>query len=565
MNKPRPSVLVIGGSGVFGSHLCRRLARLGLFQIQLAGRSRDHAMALITELNGIDPGCEPRFLFIDRNKVLIDEFKLLGIVAVIDAAGPFQDSSYRVAEAAIEAGVHYIDLADARAFVSGIGRLDHAAKAAGVAILSGASSSPAISSAILRDLTIDWKSIDRIWVSIVPGSWSGIKWFAPYPTLPGKSVVEAILSWAGGPVRVFDEGRWQMHTGWSGLRKVRLGHLGLRRTSLAETPDLDVLVDDFHPRVSARFHAGLELGIMHNGLRVLAALRRWRFLPGLTFLSGTLHTAAQIFSPYGTDTGGMTVEVEGLDHEGTAVRAEALLLATDGHGPIIPSLAAVALLKRIAEGTLTFRGAAHAGGLVTTSEIMALVPDLSIRLTTDIRPRGEPLFRQVLGASFEELPKVTQALHRGTPAIIGEGKADIDAPDNLVGRMISALFRFPKPGKDVPVSVLVEQVPGAERWLRRYPGRDMISFMANADPQAQTLEERFGPLRFRMKITAYEQGLDMKMVSARCGSLPLPRFLVSNIVATERASAESRHLFDVSISLPLIGRIVRYRGWLAFR
>jgi saccharopine dehydrogenase-like NADP-dependent oxidoreductase len=565
MNKARPSVLVIGGSGVFGSHLCRRLARLGLFQIQLAGRNRSHAMALIAELTEIDPGCEPRFLFIDRNKVSIDEFKLLGIVAVIDAAGPFQDSSYRVAEAAIEAGVHYIDLADARAFVSGVGRLNQAAKAAGVAILSGASSSPAISSAILRDLTMAWKSIDRIWVSIVPGSWSGIKWFAPHPTLPGKSVVEAILSWAGEPVRVFDEGRWQMQTGWSGLRKVRLGHLGWRRTSLAETPDLDVLVDDFDPRISARFHAGLELGIMHNGLRVLAALRRWRFLPRLTFLSGALHKLAQIFSPYGTDTGGMTVEVEGLDHEGTAVRAEALLLATDGHGPIIPSLAAVALLKRIAEGTLTFRGAAHAGAHVTTNEIMALVPDLAIRLTTDIRPRGKPLFRQVLAASFEELPKITQALHRGQPAVIGEGLADIEAPDNFMGWVISALFRFPKPGMAVPVSVLVEQVPGAERWLRRYPGRDMISIMGNADAQAQTLEERFGPLRFRMKITAHTQGLDMNMVSARCGSLPLPEFLVPNIVATERTSADGRHLFDVSISLPLIGRIVRYRGWLAFR
>jgi saccharopine dehydrogenase-like NADP-dependent oxidoreductase len=565
MNKARPSVLVVGGSGVFGSHLCRRLARLGLFQIQIAGRNRDHAMALIAELNGIDPGCEPRFLFIDRSKVLMDEFKLLGIAAVVDAAGPFQDSSYRVAEAAIEAGVHYIDLADARAFVSGLGRLNQAAQAADVAILSGASSSPAISSAILRDLTIGWKSIDRIWVSIVPGSWSGTRWFAPHPTLPGKSVVEAILSWAGEPVRVFDDGRWQMRTGWSGVRKVRLAQLGWRRTSLAETPDLDVLVDDFHPRISARFHAGLELGIMHAGLRVLAALRSWRFLPRLTFLSGTLHTAAKIFSPVGTDTGGMTVEVEGLDQEGNAVRAEAQLIATDGHGPIIPSLAAVALLKRIAEGTLTFRGAAHGGGHVKTSEIMALVPDLSISFTTDIRPRGKPLFREVLGASFEELPKVTQALHRGTPAVIGEGKADIEAQDNFMGRVISALFRFPKPGKDVPVSVVVEQIPGAERWLRRYPGRDMISFMANADPQAQTLEERFGPFRFRMKITAHADGLDMEMVSARCGRLPLPKFLTPRITANERTGPSNRHQFEVSISLPLIGNIVSYTGWLALK
>jgi Domain of unknown function (DUF4166) len=301
---------------------------------------------------------------------------------------------------------------------------------------------------------------------------------------------------------------------------------------------------------------------MHNSLRLLATLRSWRLLPQLTFLSGALQTLAQVFSRYGTDTGGMSVEVEGLDQLGTAVRAEAQLIATNGHGPTIPALPAVALLKQIAEGTLAFRGADHAGHHLDTSEIMALVPDLSIQLTTDTRPRGKPLFRQVLGTTFEDMPEVTKTLHRGTPAVIGEGRADIDAPDSIIGRIISALFRFPRPGKNVSVSVLVEQIPGGERWLRRYPGRDMLSIMTNAEAETQALEERFGLLSFRMKIAAHANGLDMEMVSARCGVLNMPKFLTPQITASERTDASNRHLFDVSIRLPLIGKIVRYTGWL---
>jgi Domain of unknown function (DUF4166) len=114
----------------------------------------------------------------------------------------------------------------------------------------------------------------------------------------------------------------------------------------------------------------------------------------------------------------------------------------------------------------------------------------------------------------------------------------------------------------VPVSVLVEQTQDGERWLRRYPGREMKSFMSHPARGTRSLEERFGPFSFRMKISGREDGLDMHMVSARMGPLPLPKFMTPKIKATERTNPKGEHLFDVSISLPLIGRIVHYAGWL---
>ena len=206
MAEARPAVLIIGGSGVFGGHLCRRLARLKLYRILIGGRSAGNADALINELNLLDPACQASFVKCDRAALSGAELKALGLRAVVDAAGPFQESSHSLVEAAIEAGIHYIDLCDARGFVAGIGAFDAWAKAAGVAVLTGASSTPALSNAMLRDLTSSWRSIDRIAVSIVPGN-----------KVPrGRSVIDAILSWSGEPVRVFDDGRWQMRTGWSG-------------------------------------------------------------------------------------------------------------------------------------------------------------------------------------------------------------------------------------------------------------------------------------------------------------------------------------------------------------
>ena len=53
--------------------------------------------------------------------------------------GPYQGQDYRLARPASPRGVHYVDLADARAFVTGIAALDEAARRAGVLVVSGAS------------------------------------------------------------------------------------------------------------------------------------------------------------------------------------------------------------------------------------------------------------------------------------------------------------------------------------------------------------------------------------------------------------------------------------------
>ena len=70
---------------------------------------------------------------------------------VVNTIGPFQTADYRVAEACIEAGIHYIDLSDSHQFVAGIAQLDDAARAKGVAVITGASTVPALSGAVVAE------------------------------------------------------------------------------------------------------------------------------------------------------------------------------------------------------------------------------------------------------------------------------------------------------------------------------------------------------------------------------------------------------------------------------
>jgi saccharopine dehydrogenase-like NADP-dependent oxidoreductase len=107
-------VLVIGGYGGFGARLSRRLAGDG-WQVLVAGRSADKARAFAAGLP------EAEGVAFDRNGDCAVQLASLQADLVIDAAGPFQGSSYALPRACIAAGLHYLDLADARGFVCGIG------------------------------------------------------------------------------------------------------------------------------------------------------------------------------------------------------------------------------------------------------------------------------------------------------------------------------------------------------------------------------------------------------------------------------------------------------------
>ena len=376
-------VLLVGASGVFGSRLAELLAVERDVALTLAGRRQVPLEAVRDAIGGGAIRC------LDRDT--IEPRGLAGYNLVIDAAGPFQASGTRLVEAAIAAGVDYVDLADGRDWVCGFAeRFDAQAKAAGVALVTGVSSIPALSHAVVDRLVAGWSAIDSIRIGIFPGN------RAPR----GRAVVEAILSYAGKPVRVWRDGAWQLQSGWGGLKRVDAGAAGTRWASICDTPEQMLLVERYAPRRSAEFHAGMELSLLHLGLTMLSLPVRRGWIESLRPWAGPLLRVAQWLLPFGSDKGAMLVEVDGEDGTGREMVARWRLTADANRGPYVPVLAAVALVRKWRDGAATTPGARTASGLLEFDDFAADFGELGI-------------------ASVKTVEPVNQTEHYGTVAFSG--------------------------------------------------------------------------------------------------------------------------------------------------
>lgn len=354
-------ILLIGASGVFGSRIAQQLSVEDNIILTLAGRSLDKLEALAHTMPA-----NIRVMAIDRDNIEADDLKPFDMV--IDAAGPFQASHTMVIEAAIAAQCHYVDLSDGREFINDITQFDAAAQKAGIAIICGASSIPALSHAVIDDIVADWRQIDNIKIGIYPGN------KAPR----GLSVVEAILTYVGKSVRVFRNGVWQDVHGWGGTHRVDFPHIGKRWASVCDTPEQDLLVARYRPTNSAEFFAGMELSIMHIGLLLLSFPVRWGWINSLRPYAAILFWMAIKLLPFGSDKGAMDISVEGVDGASLPIASRWVLQADENRGPFVPTLAAVILARKFAQGERVSIGAKPCSGLLTLDDFKADLDRLQI-------------------------------------------------------------------------------------------------------------------------------------------------------------------------------------------
>jgi hypothetical protein len=536
-------VVVVGGAGVFGSRLAHGLVATTEAEILIAGRDRARAETAVRETGA------RRAVVLDRLSASATDIAALKADLIIDAAGPFQGADLSFARACIASGVDYVDLADARDFVAAFPSLDGEAKAANVRVVAGASSTPALTHAALDRLTDGWRRIDSIRAGISAGN------RAPR----GRSLIEAILSWTGAPVRVFEGGQWITRPGWSGTLKRSAPTVGRRRFALAETPDLDLIPSRFHPREDGVFTAGLELGVLHHSMSLLGALRSRGVLGDVRPVGGLLQKLADAFKTFGSDRGCMFVEVFGRDADDCPARAEWTIVAPPVEGPFTPTLPALALARKLLSGESVAPGARACVGLLSLDDLKA---DFARhRLETSITAeRLTGPFEMALGADFERLPMAVQDAHRQGPAARFTGTAQVDGATGLAV-LPAAIFGLPRSSTAAPVKVEKRTVgPGREIWKRNIGGSRFKSEIAYAGPARVT--ERFGPFTFDLALSASENRHVMTIMGWRLGPLPLPGFLAPRSTAVEAEGDSGAFTFDVPIAAPLLGRLTRYRGEL---
>ena len=365
-------VLVLGGYGTFGERVCLGLTRIAqLTRVYVAGRDLGKAEAACVRL--VDPRCLP--LALDAHAAeLCATLKQLGIEIVIHTCGPFQGRGYQVARAALAAGAHYLDLADARDFVCGIVVLDADARAAGKLALSGASTVPALSFAALRVLTAELSEVQHIAMGVTPGN------RAPR----GLATVAGVLSYVGQPLKVWQNREWQTQHGWQLLRRHDYpAPVGKRWLSLCDVPDLSLLPEQFPALQSAEFRAGLELSVLHLGLSLAAGLRRCGLVPNWAPHARWLKYLSECLLRFGSDSGAMHVEVTGVDRAGQMSKRRWTLLAQGGDGPQIPATAAVVLVRKLCSGQLTGSGAGPCIDYFSLAEFNAELAHLAIHDRTE--------------------------------------------------------------------------------------------------------------------------------------------------------------------------------------
>lgn len=133
------------------------------------------------------------------------------------------------------------------------------------------------------------------------------------------------------------------------------------------------------------------------------------------------------------------------------------------------------------------------------------------------------LWVRALGPDFQRLPASIQRLHTPGNGLEANGRADIEGADNPLGRLVAALMRLPKPGRAVPLTLIIQPTPTGERWTRQFGTTTLTSHLTpGADPGQIT--ERIGPIAIAFTLETDPDGIRaMRPIRWWLGRLPLPR------------------------------------------
>lgn len=535
-------ILVLGGYGGFGGRISRLLTTEG-HAVLVAGRSLAKAAAFCRD--------EPRLTPVQLDRSAIAEALLQHEPdLVVDASGPFQAMDLAIPSACIAAGVHYCDIADSTAFVLAIADLDAAARERGVVAISGASSVPALSGAAVRALATDMERVTAVEMAIS----------ASNRAAAGPAVAAAILGQVGQPFRIWRGGREASVYGWQDPIRVDFAVPGLRplkrrRVALVDVPDVALMPDRLPGKPSVTFRAGTELGFQNMALWLLSWSVRWAWLKSLAGLARWLAPLQRLTARLGSDRSAMIVRVFGIVAD-QRVERRWTLIAEQGDGPEIPALAVPLVAARILGGQ-EMPGARDAGLVLTLADFEPAFGGLAITHAHKEKALPLPLYRRVMGEHFQSLPVAVRQIHSVLCDDGASGEAKVTGAANALGSLVAQIMRFPPAGQ-YQLHVAFTERDGIERWTRAF---GPYTFSSTLSDEAGSLTERFGPLRFKFELPSDERGLEMRMMGWSVWRVPLPLFLAPRSRAREWEE-DGRFCFEVPIALPLVGKIVHYRGWL---
>jgi hypothetical protein len=454
--------------------------------------------------------------------------------------------------------VNYLDLADGSDFVAGVRAFDAAARTAGLYVLSGVSSFPVLTAAVVRRLSSGMTRVDVIRGGIAPSPYAGV----------GANVIRAIAGYAGQRIPLRLDGKAATSHPFTEHMRFTIappGHLPLRSTlfSLVDVPDLRVLGELWPKATTIWMGAGPVPEALHRALIAFAWLVRARLIATLSPLAPLMHFISNRLR-WGERRGGMFVEIEGVDASSVPLKRSWHLLAEGDDGPLIPSMAVEALVRRALDGRSPPSGARAAVCDLELDDYETLFVSRTIYsgVRDNILIKSAPLYARLLETAWDGLPIEIRTLHDVDVTASAKGRASVERGRGVLAHLAGAAIGFPKAVADTPVSVRFDAANDTEAWTRKF-GDDSFSSQqfAGRGRSKGLLCERFGPLTFAMALVSKGGRLSLVLRRWSAFGLPLPMWLGPRSIAYE-ATEDGRFHFHVEISHPLTGLIVRYRGWL---
>ncbi|MEO5757964.1 MAG: DUF4166 domain-containing protein, partial [Mesorhizobium sp.] len=514
-------LLIVGGYGTFGGRIIELLENEPRLTLIVSGRSLAKAQVWCESRGTVAARLLPAAF--DRDGDLAAQLASLKLECLVDASGPFQaygDGRYRLIEACIGQGVNYLDLADGSEFVAGVNAFDAASRQAGLFVLSGVSSFPVLTAAVVRRLSAGMARVDSIRGGIAPSPYAGV----------GENVIRAIAGYAGQPVRLKRDGKEMQACPLTEQMRTTIappGRLPLHSTlfSLVDVPDLRALAELWPEAKTIWMGAGPVPEILHRALIGLAWLARIGLVRSLSQLSPLMHWATNRLR-WGEHRGGMFVEVEGTDRAAAGVKRSWHLLAEGNDGPLIPSMAVEALVRKMLNGHPPGPGARAAVRDLELEDYEALFASRTIHtgFRDDSGDKAKPLYPALLGDAWQDLPEEIRAMHDRNAS--AEGRASVERGKNPLGRLVAMLVGFPRPGADIPVQVRFDTSKGEEVWTRTFGTQTFSSRQFAGQGRSQRLLcERFGPLTFAMALVAEDGKLKLVLRRWTVLGLPLPMWL----------------------------------------
>jgi Saccharopine dehydrogenase NADP binding domain len=276
-------VIVLGGLGLFGRTIVDQLRQ---FNIAAHPASRGAAAEIRIDAN-------------DQRSI---RSVLRAGDVVIDAAGPFHDRSTALVELAIDIGFDVVDINDNLRYAESVVALKSRIDAAGIRVLSSASSVSAVAAAIVRHSGIARPT--RVTAFLAPAS---------RHTANAGTALSLIQS-VGQPVRILRDGELQSNIGWSEPRNFPMpSPIGPICGRLFESADSLYLPRIWPTLRDVAMYVDTNIPGMNSLLRKAANSRAVR-----SVLHRGVRIGTALARRLGASAGGIGYEIE--DDTGRAVR-----------------------------------------------------------------------------------------------------------------------------------------------------------------------------------------------------------------------------------------------------